>query len=332
MVARPSLKKLYEVAGRRLLIDAEDEWSDLAVARLFSGWYLTPLADFESHADATIKISCGSFMPAVPKGLDAFDISHGGTCYTDGETLYLNIDESLVIVRPGLMSPTVRVWIKQGYDFWSEILAQLISQAFSSALRRCGLFELHSGGVLPPNKERAFLIVGESGSGKSTLTLQLATCGWRYLSDDILLLDDTSQGIEAHSLRRFFALTADTIDAVQLPNLQSTANARIKERLAPEDLFPAGRAISARPGTILFSAITDESGSRVRRLSQYETMARLLRQCPWATYDKSTAGPHLKTLSGLTGQTIGYDLFAGRDLLGNPARTEDLFAGCLREL
>jgi hypothetical protein len=44
-------------------------------------------------------------------------------------------------------------------------------------------------------------------------------------------------------------------------------------------------------------------------------MTRLLRACPWATYDTSIASANLELLSTLARQTVAFDLFAARDLL-----------------
>jgi len=44
-------------------------------------------------------------------------------------------------------------------------------------------------------------------------------------------------------------------------------------------------------------------------------MMRLIRACPWATYDTSIASANLEVLSALARQAIGFDLVAGRDLL-----------------
>lgn len=330
MLARPALKMLYEVAGRRLLIDAEDDWSARAVSSLFAGWFLTLLSANGTPPDAIIRIRCGSTPPHVPEGLVRFEISHGGTCHTDGEIFYLELDGSLIVIGPG-SAPHAGVWVKQRYDFSSGILAQVISQAFSGVLRRCGLFELHSGGVVAPGRDKAALITGASGSGKSTLTLQLAACGWSYLSDDTLLLEETSQGIAASGLRRFFALRADTIAATQFAGEPRIAKLNLlKQRVATEDLFPAGQILSAGPGAIFFPIITHEAESRVRSLSASETMTRLLRLCPWASYDKPTAGRHLNVLGRLAGEAVGFDILAGRDLLEAPTRTEELLVECLR--
>ena len=92
MLAPPALKMLYEVAGRRLLVDTQDDWSAAAIAQLFAGWFLTPLSsNGDSHPDATLKITCGSTPPAVPDGLIVFVIAAVGVCSTDGRTFYLDL-------------------------------------------------------------------------------------------------------------------------------------------------------------------------------------------------------------------------------------------------
>jgi hypothetical protein len=327
----PALKLFYSVAGRVLLIDAEDEWSALAVSNLLARWFLTPLSEPASALpDVTIKIRCRPKGPMAPSGSMKFEIAQGGTCFTDGQNLHLDFDGSVVTIGPGT-SREVDVWLTERYDFASEVLAQVISQAFSAVLRRSGLFELHSGGVVPPKHDKAVLIAGASGSGKSTLTLQLTACSWGHLSDDTLLLGEGPEGIEAWGLRRFFALTADTIAAVRLPQLPAVAGVSLlKQRFIPQDFFPSAQIPSAQPGTIVFPVITYEKESRVRPLTASEAMARLLRLCPWACYDKPTAGEHLRTLGRLVRQTVALDILAGTDLLEDPARAADLLAASAR--
>jgi hypothetical protein len=53
----------------------------------------------------------------------------------------------------------------------------------------------------------------------------------------------------------------------------------------------------------------------MHNLTQAETMTRLLRACPWATYDRLIAGANLELLSTLARQASGFDLSAGHDLL-----------------
>jgi hypothetical protein len=44
-------------------------------------------------------------------------------------------------------------------------------------------------------------------------------------------------------------------------------------------------------------------------------MMRLIRACPWATYDTAIASANLKVLSKLARQTKAFELRAGRDLM-----------------
>jgi len=55
-------------------------------------------------------------------------------------------------------------------------------------------------------------------------------------------------------------------------------------------------------------------------------MMRLIRACPWATYDTAIASANLVVLSALARQATGFDLSAGRDLLV-PGRGAELLTG-----
>ena len=79
------------------------------------------------------------------------------------------------------------------------------------------------------------------------------------------------------------------------------------------------------PGLLLFVRLNGEETSRLHELTQAEAMTRLVRACPWATYDTSIAGANLKVLSKLARQTRAYDLLAGRDLL-QPGRAAELLS------
>ena len=275
--------------------------------------------------DCTIRISCGLEIPRIPGELDRFDVADG-VCYTNGKSLYIDLDGSLVVVGSNRESG-VDVWIRKRYEDSSWLLSQLISQALAAAMRRCGLFLLHAAGVRAPGDDKAILVAGDSGAGKSTITFQLASFGWGYLSDDVLLLSKGANGTEVRGLRRFFALTADTLAAVELQTRSELALMGMpKRRLIPEEFFPAGQIDLAFPGAIIFPSITKESQSRIQRLSVFETMTRLLRLDPWSCFDKATADEHLNFFANLARETVGFEMQAGKDLLGNPALTAELVA------
>jgi hypothetical protein len=328
---RPALADSYAVAGRFVCVEADDPEAAELFRRFFGGWHFERVEDAEAPApDATIRVSPG-VPPPPPEGLDSFETSGGGYCYTDGRTYIFERDGSAVRAIGGRRG--VEVWI--GRDEASRersALARLVFEATMVALRRCGLFELHAAGVVEPESGGGFLVVGPSGSGKSTLATQLASVGWRYLSDDALLLRGGAEMVEACALRREFAVTEQTVAAGVLEGFEGLLGEPVpfdplKRRFKPHTIFPEGFSESCVPRAIFFPVITNEPESRARRLKQAETMRGLLRMCPWACYDRPAAATHLGLLARLARQAAGFELHAGRDLLGDAVYSADYLRG-----
>jgi hypothetical protein len=334
---RPAHESFYTVAGRSLCVTAAEEWAARLFATHFSGWHFSPpQAAGGTKPDALIAVRTGQ-RPPVPAAFDSFDVAEGGRCHTDGRTYFFEVHGSLVRVSEQA-TPLVEVWVgREAPAREAAALARLVFNAASSALRRCGLFELHGGGVVEPSTGAGALFIGPSGSGKSTLTMQLAGVGWRYLSDDTLLLGSGGgdAGVAAWALRRAFAVTGPTIAASKLEGLDSLTTSPVpfdplKRRFEPEKLFPGGFARSCAPRALVFPTVTHEPASSAEQLSQSATMARLLKMCPWSCYDRPAAREHLGLLSRLARQAVAFDLRAGRDLLGDFGRTAALVGSLLR--
>jgi len=313
----------FELAGHVFLIDCLDDWSASAVSRLVNSWLVDPVSSVRSAPDYIIRVRSGVSPPPVPVGLEQFEISDGGICYSDGQVTYVILDGSLIAVDPA--SCEVEVWIESHYEWSSRVLSQILSQALGFAWRRCRLFLLHSAGVVMPGQDKTLLIAGESGSGKSTLTLQLAAAGWNFLSDDSIFLIARPQGIETRGLRQCFALTSHTMAALQLETSPPSApSIAWKRRISPDELFPNRQVKSAFAGSIVFPVVVHERESWILPLEPSETMQRLMRLSPWACYDKPTATANLKVFESLARDVTAYELFAGKDLLGNPELTASI--------
>jgi hypothetical protein len=294
---RPASQSFYAVAGRLLFIESEDPRLANLIERLFAGWQLTPVVSPKRSPDIRIKFFCGESPPEIPQNLNQFEIADGGQCFTDGADVYLAFGASLVHLHDG--NPmTVSVSLEELPDARDPVLARLTSFAVCAALRRYGLFDIHSAGMVNPDSGRAVLIIGPSGSGKSTLALQLATAGWPNLSDDEVLLSLADGGVEARGFRSFFAI-------------RDELNGRYKTCFEPA----SQRMVSAVPGLLLFTSVSGQQKTEFNALAQAETMMRLIRACPWATYDTSIAAANLQVLSRLARQTSAFDLLAGCDLL-----------------
>jgi hypothetical protein len=322
---RPASQSFYAVAGRLLFVQSFDRKLATLIERLFAGWQLTPVSFPERNPDIKIVFFPAASLPDISSGsgLTQFDVADGGRVYSGsasdghgaGDGFSLRFANSLLQLKetnPVDVSVLINsVSISTPAD---AELARVTSFAVCAALRRFGMFELHSAGVALPRTNEGVLIVGPSGSGKSTLTTQLARAGWGYLSDDELLLSLNENEAEACGFRSFFALA-------------NSASA-LKNCFEPAGVFTSPRVAKIAPRFLFFTGISGAVDTRLHELTQAETMTRLIRACPWATYDTAIAGPNLELLSRLARQTKGFNLLAGTDLLEPDRASQIIGAAC----
>lgn len=337
-VSQSTERLIYGVADQTIVVDAQDHWAAKVIRELFSGWYLTPESRTrELMPSPAIIISSSAKPPEIPRSCPQFEIAGAGICFTEGETSYIDIEGSIIAIgQPGNMA--VEVWTNGRLESQSPVLTRVVTYALAAALRRRRLFELHSGAVTNGESGQGVLIIGPSGSGKSTLTVQLATAGWHFLTDDVLLLSEEGGSVRAWPLRRCFAITSDTLAAsnflrgsASLNQLGAEGAEQIKEKkqFLPHRVFDSEFREQCLPRALFFSQISGEERSQVSRLSSAESMARLIRMSPWSCYDRTTAAEHLAALSALVKQSTGYSLLAGKDLL-DPACAKELISSYTR--
>ena len=306
---RPAFQAFFTVAGRLLFIESLNRDLRKPIELLFAGWQLTPVATPDRTPDIRISFFGGEPHPDIPDKLNRFEIAGGGQCYAGDGELYLSLHGALLHLRE--TSPvTVAVWISELPGPNEALLPTLTSFAVCAALRRFGMFDMHSAGVVEPRTQKGVLIVGPSGSGKSTLALQLALAGWPYLSDDELLLSLVDSAVQARGFRNFFAVSNGAL---------------LKHCFEPDVAMGLKRVSETSPGFMLFTSRNGLSKSEVRKLSQAESMMRLIRACPWATYDTSISIANFEVLSALVRQTVAFELLAGSDLL-QPGCAAELIA------
>jgi len=328
---RPAFASSYAVAGRCISVETSDAEINESLKRYFAGWHVAAVADYETaNADVRIVIHGSADLPQPPAGVNSFEVAEGGHCRSEGQIYFFESYGSVVMAGHRDRS-MVEVWIGNHPESRERSpLARLIFNAAMVAMRRCGLYELHAAGVVSP-LGGGVLIIGPSGSGKSNLTAQLASAGWRYLSDDSLLLFSRDGLVHANALRRMFALTHDSFSTTRAANCESIEVSvapfdPLKKRFEPAPLFPGQFAQSCAPRKVFFSQITNAPASDIRLLNKAETMARLVRMCPWSAYDKATAEAHLEVLGNLARQADGLELFAGTDLLDGDCASEFLLS------
>jgi hypothetical protein len=328
------IEKFYAVGDRLLAFHFADEVAARVAEEFIGGMYFTPCAARAARfVHCTVKVFYGE-PPTLPPDCQSFEVPRG-QCYTNGEEHFLDIDESRIAVSPP-SSRLVCVWLgTTAHARHPVAIVNTLSYVVQAALRRGGLYVLHAAGVVEPESGAGLVVVGNSNSGKSSLTIRLASAGWRYLSDDMLVLSGETVGaVEAWALRRIFSVSAKSLANCHLSGLEAALGAPAnsdpnKRKLEPRVTFPGSFVESCRPRVLLFPALTGEAASRVEKISSGEAMARLIRQCPWASYDTGTAREHLRVLGMLAKQSTSFLLDAGRDLIEDSTSAPKLLASCL---
>ncbi|HEX7828038.1 MAG TPA: hypothetical protein VF787_00200 [Thermoanaerobaculia bacterium] len=323
-VAVEALCRSYTVAGQSLTFACTDDGTAEKVARLIAGWHFAARPDDPTGA-FTIELSTAA-PPPMPRGPAAFDVHHG-QCFSEDGLWYLATSDSWMRVHPR----RVEVWIGAETAQSPTAFARVMFYATQAALRRCGRFELHAAAVTFPATDNGVLIVGASGSGKTTLAMRLTAARWSNVADDLVLIRDGSPTAEAFAFRRVFAATETTLDAVQPPSLEEAtrepnAFEPEKRRLDPEVMFPGRFASSCTPRVLVFPVITGNAQTEIQPIAQPDALTRLLKMCPWASYDTAVAPQHLSALARLARQCASYTLLAGTDLLYDAQAAPRLFA------
>jgi hypothetical protein len=322
--------RYYSVAGRILGIKGVDEPVLNLAHDFLSGYYFNQTnlsaADQPVHLIEIHK----SKPPALSPADSSFEIEDGH-CFSTSDQITLEVNGSTIIVGPPQLRRT-DIWLSDSTAGRHPLaLNNVILYAVQGALRRAALYQFHAGCVVSKKDGGAILLVGDSGSGKSTLTATLLLNGWRFVSDDNLLLRESAAGIEAWALRRYFTFDQVTLDACHLDVFAAAIGTRVpgkedKRRFYARQAFPDQFVESCIPGAIVFPQVTGESRSHIEPLKQADSLAQLIRQCPWATCDAAAAPDHLQALSKLARQTRSYALFAGQDVFKQPASIAELIA------
>jgi hypothetical protein len=157
-------------------------------------------------------------------------------------------------------------------NFWCFGLLKL--------LRPLGIYSLHAAG-LASRDGGGLLLVGASGSGKSTLAIGLIRAGWRYLSDDAVLLRHASQGVEALACRRSFYIdAARSHDYSDLPlgEEKPDSNGGQRRTIGIDQAYPDQYVPRCLPRVVIFPQIKCQDQSTLKPSDSVRALGFLLAQ------------------------------------------------------
>jgi hypothetical protein len=193
-------------------------------------------------------------------------------------------------------------------------------------MRPMGCFALHGAGVVSPSG-RGMLIVGPSGSGKSTLALALIAAGWRYLSDEAVLLSRQGTVIQARPLRRSFyvdASDAAAYEGLRLGPETPDAAGGLRREVFIDERYANRRIDAMTPRLLLLPTIVDAACSEMATMDAVSALRHLLAASGPQLFDNAGMADHLDVLRSLSGQCAILRLSAGRDLHRNASAVAGL--------
>lgn len=345
----PALGAAARAALRQYGLEEEEEAPEAGGRERSDGAERRP----PEAAPLTLRLVPSADVPAVPPAAEEvarFDDA-ALSAYRDGRRLYFAGTRTLVEIDPAAGRGEARVYtgdlatsdladasgLAHRSDPEERLRARVLGAAvmtLSALLRHRGLYPMHAAALAHPETGGGVLLTAQSDCGKSTLACSLARQGWRYLSDDaVLLRPPAAEGdVEALAFRRHFTLDAEARRF--FPEIAAAWSAlpgpEEKGAVAMDALYPGGAARSCVPRLIVFPEIAEgQRESTLHPVPRVEAMHRALSQCALVTLEPERAPAHLDAARRLVGQTRHVRLRAGRDVLDRPARVAALIEGAL---
>jgi len=326
-ITKPILKSFFDLHGQMIEICCDDAAIDRQVQSLLNYFGMTPLDHRPRTISASLHFKTREQLPGLPKTAEKAGHYNSLTLWRAGDEIFVKNEQAVFQLNMTTLQATgflsAPLW--RNLDALRQPHIDIIINSLLSLLRYRGFFALHAACLV--NCGRGFLLVGESGSGKSTLTLALLEQGWRYLSDDSVLLRPTADGrVDALAMRqRLYVLpdTAQQFEKIAAYWRDCALSNGVKQFIQPEQIYTGQFKSHCMPKTIIFPKIVDEPRSRLVPVTEKSAGYRhLVNQSTLFAYDTQMTPRHLEILKMLLSQTRQYQLFAGRDLKENPGLIE----------
>ncbi len=205
------------------------------------------------------------------------------------------------LIATGTIAPTV---------FQDGRFLDITYTSLAPLLRQHGYFMVHAFAAVKDG--HGVLIVGPSGSGKTTTGLALILAGWQLLCNDVLLIQNSTQGIIAHPTPDDITIRPQTF--ALLPELAQFVPAG-KSLTQVVDLvgndLTKGRWAAPTPIKAIYVPKIEEGvKSEKRPLSRAICLAQLMEESI-DKWDKDTLSTHINTLQALAYQAQTYTLHLG---------------------
>jgi hypothetical protein len=224
-------------------------------------------------------------------------------------------------------------------------LTYLIAYSLVGLVQSQSWYPLH--GAALSRAGRGLVLLAQSDAGKSTAAFQLVRHGWSYVSDDNVLLRQSSSArakdtgrhgvehlVEAVSLRYHFCLDAEAglyFSELRGHDWPKMVRDEVKWRVDVDQLYPGQRATSCIPRVLVLPTIIDSPQSRLEPVPPAQLLPTLLQQTGFGLAAHLGGGQaQFDRIGQLLRQCNVYRLYAGRDVLHDGEAFERLMRRSLQ--
>jgi len=261
-------------------------------------------------------ISVQSDPPPVP--LDAVKTLKAGdmTSYRHAADSYYTLSNGSIIHFDPVLGRAEGFIRKESLNDAPGLIS-LIGAPISENLKYNSLYSFHSAALL--NNGVGYLFSGDSGSGKTTSTLSLISAGFKYVSDDVVLVEEVNGEIIVHSLAKTLNIDSDIAGRFRHFVKDDIVPAETGTKMSVDitKRFPGSFVPCLRPDVIIFVKKDLHGTSRTLPLGQTEVFKRLLKQTVLST-NKEVSQYQLQAYGRLVRQVRGFELLNGRDIYEHP--------------
>jgi hypothetical protein len=187
-----------------------------------------------------------------------------------------------------------------------------LTLAAALLLGRAGRALVHAAAVVAPSGG-AWLLVGDSHAGKSTTVATLSLAGWRYLSDDQVVVAERDGMLRVEGWRRAFNLDAEWE--------MGAVSGRRAGGVAVDGAVPGEWPVA---GTLLLR-VEAERPTGLHPATAAEGFQALVRQSPWLLADRAIVRDAARRLERLAQLPVRH-LALGRDSYRRPDQLRAVLA------
>ena len=314
----------YSFYGLTIEVRWEGKGIEDEFERFFALFPFTRLSCLNNAATMTLNFAITEIPPNIPYSRSEPISFYGLSIFEIGEQFYITDGLSSFQAQPqtGIGYITLYCSCKENH---SVSKYNLFFVGLFHLLPYQNFYHLHAAGLMRDGV--GYLFIGESGSGKSSVSLSLVRQGWYYLSDDVLLLRTSMDGVEAMSFRKKFYL--DPILSHHYPEITHHFEAtsygeNTKQLLDLEFVYPDRFCPNCFPKVLIFTSIVPRSESMLVPIDQISALIKLMKQSATLFFNRKVIKEHAEVLKRLLYQTENYQLFLGTDVWEKPEKISEV--------